>query len=167
MNQEYYVATNASVLGNVHIDEGSSIWFNAVLRCEVGSINIGKTTNIQDGCIIHTDNDHPVNIGSGVTIGHGCIIHGCTILDHCLIGMGSIVLNGAIIHDHCLIGAGSLITQHMVIPSYSVVYGSPAKIIRTLKPEEIDAIQHSADHYLELAQYYADHNQMIIHGLTK
>jgi len=141
------IARGAVVYGNVAMGEMSSIWYNAVVRGDQSTIDIGKYTNIQDNCTVHVDDDHGVKIGDYVTIGHGAIIHGCTIGNNCLIGMGAIILNGAVIEDNCIIGAGSLITQGKVIPEGSMVLGSPGKVIRSITEEERAHLLKNAMHY--------------------
>ena len=116
-----FIAENATIIGDVKLEEGTTIWYGAVIRGDGDSIRIGKNTNIQDNCVVHVDPDNPVSIGEGVTIGHSCIIHGCTIGDNCLIGMGSIIMNGAKIGDNCLVGAGALITENKEFPAGSKI----------------------------------------------
>ncbi len=113
-----------------------SVWFGAVLRGDNDDIRIGARTNIQDGAIIHADPGFPVTVGEGCTIGHRAIVHGCTIGDGCLIGMGAIVLNGAVIGAHSVVGAGALILEGRIYPERSLIVGAPAKIIKTLAPED-------------------------------
>ncbi|MCX7884950.1 MAG: gamma carbonic anhydrase family protein [Caloramator sp.] len=154
INNSCFIAENCTIIGDVEIDEKSSIFFNAVLRGDVEKINIGKYTNIQDNCTIHADKNFSVIIKDEVTIGHNCIIHGCTIENNCLIGMGSIILNGAHIGENSIIGAGSLVTQNSIIPPNSLCFGSPAKVIRNLTNDEIKSIKESAKHYYEIAKMY-------------
>ena len=125
------------VVGDVTLGKDAGIWYNAVLRADHSPIVVGEGSNIQDNTVVHVGLESPTHIGKGVTIGHAAIIHGCTIGVNTLVGMGAIVMDNAIIGKNCLIGAGSLVTQGMVIPDGSVVYGSPAKVIRAAKPEEI------------------------------
>ncbi len=143
------IAKGAVVYGEVSIGEKSTVWYHAVVRADQSAIEIGKCSNIQDNCTVHVDDEHPVKIGDYVTIGHGAIIHGCTIGDHCLIGMGAIILNGAVIEEDCIIGAGSLITQGKVIPKGSMVLGSPGKVIRPITEEEKANLLKNAMHYVE------------------
>ena len=148
------LAQGAVVCGDVTIGANSSLWFNAVLRTESEPILVGENTNIQDNCIVHIDASHPAVIGSNVTVGHGVILHGCTVGDGTLIGMGAIVLNGAKIGKNCIIGAGSLVTQNTVIPDGSMAFGSPAKVIRPLRPEELAANAEAASDYVETSLDY-------------
>lgn len=115
---------------------------------------VGSSTNIQDLCTLHTSRNFPLSIGSFVTVGHCAICHGCTIEDRVLVGMGSIILDGAYVESDVIIGAGSLVPPGKRIPSGSLVMGSPAKVVRTLTPEEIESIKLSAVHYVSLSQQY-------------
>ena len=134
-----YIAPGAHVVGDVTIEENSSVWYNAVIRGDVAPISIGKGSNIQDLSMVHVAKNYPTCIGNGVVVGHSAILHGYTVDDNTLIGMGSIVLNGAHIGKNCIVGAGSLIT-------------SPARVLRKLTDEEIEGIHRSADLYVELAK---------------
>lgn len=152
-----YIAPGAHVIGNVVCHPQSSIWFNAVVRADCDCIEIGAQSNIQDASVLHTDVGFPLIIGTGVTVGHKVMLHGCTIGDYSLIGINAVVLNGAKIGNYCLIGANALITENMVIPDYSVVMGSPAKVVKTL-PETVAAqLRASAVHYVKNAQRFMQH----------
>ena len=144
-----FLAPNATVVGRVTLLEGSSVYFGAVLRAEATDMVVGRYTNIQDNCVLHTDIGCPIAIGDGCTIGHGAIVHGCTI--------GDIMLSGAKIGKNCLIGAGALVPQGMEIPDGSMAFGSPAKIRRPLTPEEIEANRESMRIYMEDAREYAEY----------
>ena len=144
----YYIAAGAVVTGDVELGQDVSIWHNAVLRGDSGKITVGDRTNIQDGCILHEE----TTIGADCTVGHGAILHGCKIGDGSLIGMGAIVLTGAVLEEGCLVGAGALVTGKTVAPAGSVLLGSPAKIVKTLTPEQMEAQKQDAMHYVELAQ---------------
>lgn len=150
-----FIAENATIIGDVKLEEGTTVWYGAVIRGDGDSIRIGKNTNIQDNCVVHVDPDNPVSIGEGVTIGHSCIIHGCTIGDNCLIGMGSIIMNGAKIGDNCLVGAGALITENKEFPAGSKIIGSPAKIKSEVTEKDLELIKYSADYYLKDAAIYS------------
>ena len=143
-----YIAPNATVVGDVTLAEKVNIWYGAVLRGDEGAITVGEGTNIQENVVIH----EKTTIGSYCTIGHGAIVHGCTVGNDCLIGMGAIVLNGAVLADGCLVGAGALVTGKMDAPAGSVLLGNPAKIVKTLTPEQIADQHHGAEHYIALAQ---------------
>ena len=135
------VARGAVLVGEVTLGEESSVWYNAVVRADNAPIVIGARSNIQDCCVLHVDEGHPIQIGDGVTVGHGAILHGCTIGDNSLIGMGAVVLNGAQIGKNCIIGASALVTQGMQVPDGSMLLGVPARVRRPLTEEEITALK--------------------------
>lgn len=149
-----FIAPGAQVYGNVTLHENVSIWFNAVVRCEETSIEIGKNSNIQDNCVVHVDPWNSAKIGEYVTVGHSAIIHGCTIGDNTLIGMGAIIMNDAVIGNNCIIGAGALITESTVIPDNSLVIGCPGKIAKKIGDEEAKKIRLNAEHYVLTAEKY-------------
>lgn len=150
----YFIADNATVIGRVTLGSKVSVWFGAVVRGDMDNISIGDATNIQDCSVLHVDTGSPLSIGSGVTIGHACVLHGCSIGDDTLIGIKSVIMNGAVIGKNCLIGANTLITEGKVIPDGSLVVGSPGRVIRTLTPEEIEAVRENARHYVDYAERY-------------
>lgn len=143
-----WVAPGAHVSGNVAVGPDCSIWYNAVIRAEEEPITIGASTNVQDCAVIHVSRGHPVTLGEGVTIGHGAIIHGCTVGDNSLIGMGATVLDGAIVGRDCIVGTGSLVTQGTVIKDGSVAFGSPARVVRQMREEDISANRTNAAEYV-------------------
>ena len=148
-----YTGNNVVVTGEVSLSEDVSIWHNAVLRGDEGSITIGPRTNIQDLVMIHTGMpDYSVIIGHDTTIGHNAIIHGCTIGDECMIGMGAIIMNGAKIGNQCIVAAGSIVTEHKTFPEKSLILGSPAKVIRALTDDEIQKIRDNAETYVTSAR---------------
>jgi carbonic anhydrase/acetyltransferase-like protein (isoleucine patch superfamily) len=150
-----FIEDSANIIGDVHIGEHSSIWFNCVLRGDVFPIRIGHHTNIQDGTIIHvTGGEFPTLVGNQVTVGHGVILHGCQVLDGSLIGIGSIILDEAVIGEGSLIAAGSLVTPATIIPPRSLVMGSPAKVRRELTAEESERLNENWQHYVELKDVY-------------
>ncbi len=149
-----FLAPTAQIIGDVHIKENASIWFGAVLRGDIEPIIIGKNSNIQDNCILHTDRTNACIVEENVTIGHGAILHGCTIGYGSLIGMGATILNGAIIGKNCLIGANALVTENTIIPEASLVLGSPAKIMRSLSPQDIENMHDNTNRYVTAAQIY-------------
>jgi carbonic anhydrase/acetyltransferase-like protein (isoleucine patch superfamily) len=132
----FWVAPNATVLGKVEIGTDASVWFSTVIRGDNELIKIGARSNVQDGCVLHTDPGFPITIGPDSTIGHMVMLHGCTIGSRSLIGIGAIILNGAVIGDDCLIGAGALIPEGKVIPPRSVVMGAPGKVMRELTDQD-------------------------------
>lgn len=151
---DVFVAPNATLIGNVQIGEQSSVWFGAVVRADSDQIRIGARSNIQDNAVIHVDPGAPVHIGHDVIVGHLALVHGATIGNHVLIGMNSTILNHAIIGDFCIIGANSLITGNTEIPPYSLVIGSPARVVKTLNDKQIEAIKRNAQAYVDLAAEY-------------
>ena len=153
IHESVFIADGAKIVGDgITIDENSSVWFNAVLRCSGGAtIKVGKRTNIQDLSLLHIGKGNSVSVGDDVTIGHCCIIHGCTIGNNTLIGMGSTIMNGAVIGDNCIIGAGSLVTEGKIIPDGSVAFGRPAKVVKDITPEQIQENRVSACWYMEEA----------------
>lgn len=149
-----WVASNATLIGDVRLAENVSIWWNAVLRGDNDPIMIGENTNIQDGSVLHTDQGVPLHLGRDITVGHMVMLHGCSIGDGSLIGIKSVILNGAVIGKHCLIGANTLIPEGKVIPDRSLVMGSPGKVVRELTDEQVARIAQSAAHYVQNAQRY-------------
>ena len=152
--KERFIAPNATVVGEVELGEGVTVWYQAVVRGDSNTIKIGSNTNIQDGTIIHVDHDAPVEVAENVTIGHQCLLHGCTIEKGALIGMGSTILNHAVIGENSLIGAGSLVTEGKVIPPNVLAFGRPAKVIRPLTEEEIEKNRKNIQHYVDLGEKY-------------
>ena len=148
MKENYYLASGAVVTGDVVLGQDVSVWHNAVLRGDSGRITVGDRSNIQDGCILHEE----TVVGADCTVGHGAILHGCIVGDGCLIGIGAIVLTGAVLEEGCLVGAGALVTGKTHAPAGSVLLGNPAKIVKTLTPEQILQQKKDALHYVELAQ---------------
>ncbi|HVV93923.1 MAG TPA: gamma carbonic anhydrase family protein [Hyphomicrobiales bacterium] len=150
-----FVADSAEVVGRVRLGEDVGIWFGCVLRGDTELIDIQAGSNIQDSSVLHTDTGFPLVVGPGVTVGHAAILHGCTIGADSLIGMGATVLTGAKIGTGSLVGAGSLVTERKEFPDFSLIVGSPARVVRTLRAEEIAALRHSAAHYMENARRFA------------
>lgn len=151
-----FVAEPSVLCGEVSLGADSSVWFMAVLRGDTAPIRVGERTNLQDGCILHTDMDLPVEIGNDVTVGHGAIVHGARVAGEALIAMRATVLSGAVVGRHCLIGAGALVPEGMVVPDGSLVLGVPGKIVRALKAAEVERILENARVYLEYARAYRD-----------
>lgn len=151
-----YIADSASVIGEVKIGSGSSIWFNTVLRADNDVIHIGECSNIQDGTVIHVDDGIPTVIGDNVTVGHSTVIHGCTLEEGCLIGIGTTILDHAVVGRYSIVGANSLITERKTYPARSLILGSPAKVIRELTDEEIGLLEWTADHYRKNGAYFRD-----------
>jgi carbonic anhydrase/acetyltransferase-like protein (isoleucine patch superfamily) len=149
-----YIADSADVIGNVRVEANASVWFNVTIRGDNELIAIGPDSNVQDGSVLHTDPGYPMTIGTNVTIGHQVMLHGCTVGDGSLIGIQAIVLNGAVIGKNCLVGAGSLVTEGKQFPDNSLILGSPAKVVRTLSPEDITKMQAAARSYVAKAQLF-------------
>ena len=149
-----WVADSAQVMGNVDLAADTSVWFGAVLRGDTEVIRVGRGSNIQDNSVVHADIGFPVMIGENVTIGHQVMLHGCSIGDGSLIGIQAVVLNGAKIGKHCLVGAGALVTEGQEFPDGSMIFGSPAKLVRQLTPEQMAGLDRSAEHYVENARRY-------------
>ena len=156
-----WVADSAQVMGAVNIAADASVWFGSVLRGDTETIEIGEGSNIQDGSVLHADHGKPLVVGKNVTVGHMVMLHGCTIGDESLIGIGAVVLNGAKIGKNCLVGAGSLVTEGKEFPDGSMIMGSPAKLVRSLSPEQIQGLRLMAQHYIDNAlRYKASFNKI-------
>ncbi len=155
-----WIAPTATLIGDVHVSEGASVWFGSVLRGDVCSISIGRYSNVQDNTVIHVESAmhgepcSPTVVGEYVTIGHACIVHGCTIADRVLVGMGAVVMNHARIETESILGARTLVAENKVIAARSLVVGIPGKVVREVSQEELTFIPFSATHYHELAQSY-------------
>ncbi|MCB1510019.1 MAG: gamma carbonic anhydrase family protein [Hyphomicrobiaceae bacterium] len=146
-SDQYWVADNATVLGNIVLEENSSIWFNAVLRGDNETITVGRGSNVQDGSVLHTDPGYPLTIGENCTVGHMAMLHGCTIGNGSLVGIGAIILNGAVIGEESLVGGNALVAEGKVIPPRSLVLGSPGKVVRQLTDDDIAMIQRGVKNY--------------------
>ena len=151
---EVFVADSADIIGSVVLKNKSSVWFNAVVRGDSDEIIIGEESNVQDGALLHTDPGIPLTLGRGVTVGHHAIVHGCQVGDYSLIGINAVVLNDAKIGRYCTIGANALVTQGQEIPDYSVVLGSPGKVVRQLDPSKGEGLEKSAKGYVKRARLY-------------
>lgn len=154
LGQRTFIAPNATVIGKVQLGDDASVWFGAVIRADKEAIVIGKGTNIQDNAVIHVDPGYPAETGSHCIIGHLALIHGAKLGNHVLVGMHSTILNGARIGDYCIIGANALVTSGTIIPPYSLVMGMPAKVVKTLGPEQIQSILNNAEVYIKLKDEY-------------
>ena len=149
-----WVADQASVIGRVSLHANASVWFQATVRGDNEPITIGENSNIQEGCVLHTDPGFPLSIGVNVTVGHQAMLHGCRIGDGALIGIQAIILNGASIGRNCLVGAGALVTEGKSFPDNSLIIGAPAKAVRTLTEDEIARLHSNAAHYVIRAQAF-------------
>lgn len=150
-----WIADTAVLIGRVVVEDEANIWFGAVLRGDNEEIRVGRGSNVQENCVLHTDMGYPLTIGAQCTIGHKVMLHGCTIGDGSLIGMGAVVLNGAKIGRGCLIGAGALITEGKDIPDGSLVMGAPGRVVRMLEPEAQARLLMSARGYQANARRFA------------
>jgi carbonic anhydrase/acetyltransferase-like protein (isoleucine patch superfamily) len=150
-----FIAPTASVMGRVTIGKDVSIWYGAVIRGDVEEIHLGDGCNIQDNAVLHADEGDKTIIGARVTVGHSAIVHGAEIGEGSLIGMHATVLNRAKVGKYCLIGAHALVTAGMEIPDYSLVLGSPAKVVKTLNDTQIESLKHGADHYIKMGAKHA------------
>lgn len=150
-----FVAVGARLIGEVRLEPGSSVWYNAVLRADTAAIVLGEGSNLQDGVVVHADPGSPCLIGRGVSVGHNAVVHGAIVGDNVLIGMGATVLNGARIGENTLIAGGALILENAQIPAGSLVAGVPGKVRRALSAEEIAGIADNAARYREHAKLHA------------
>lgn len=149
-----YVADSANLIGKVKVEANASIWFNVTIRGDNELITIGENSNVQEGCVLHTDPGQPLTVGKNVTIGHQAMLHGCTIGDGALIGIQAVILNGAKIGKNCLVGAGALVTEGKEFPDNSLIIGSPAKAVRTLSEEDIARMHGNTKNYVERGQFF-------------
>jgi carbonic anhydrase/acetyltransferase-like protein (isoleucine patch superfamily) len=161
LDPQSWVAPNAIVIGDVRLAKNASIWWNATVRGDNDPIRIGEDSNIQDQCVLHTDEGVPLTIGREVTVGHLVMLHGCTIGDGSLIGIGSVVLNRAVIGQGCIVGANTLIPEGKVFPDHSLIVGSPGKVVRQLDADQVARIRLSAAHYVDNWQRYQRELQAI------
>lgn len=150
-----YVDQSAQVIGDVEIGADSSVWMNVVVRGDVNSIRIGARSNVQDCTVVHVMHEtHPTRIGDDVTIGHAAIVHGCTIANRVLIGMGAILLNGVVVGEDSIVAAGTLVTEGAEIPGRSLVMGSPGRVVRSLRDEELASILEYSANYVRYKRTY-------------
>lgn len=149
-----FVAEGAVLIGAATLAQGASVWFNAVLRADSEPITIGRFSNVQDNAVLHVDPSLPCVVGEYVTIGHAAIVHACTVEDNVLIGMNATILSGAIVGRDSIVGANALVTEGARIPPGSLVLGIPGKVVRPLRPDEIEGIRRSAEGYVMRAQLY-------------
>jgi carbonic anhydrase/acetyltransferase-like protein (isoleucine patch superfamily) len=156
-----YIAPGAHVIGQARLNEHSSVWFGAVIRADNDIISVGERSNIQEGAVLHVDPGTPLTIGSDVTVGHQAMLHGCTVGDGSLVGIQAVILNRVVIGKGCLIGAGSLIPEGKVIPDFSLVIGSPGKVVRTLEPAEVEQLKAGAANYVLRAANFKSNLQVV------
>lgn len=149
-----FIARGVVIVGDVTLGEDVGVWFNSTLRGDVEAIVVGPRTNIQEGCILHADPGSPTVIGSGVTVGHGAVVHGARVGDNALIGIRAVLLNGVEVGENSLVGACALLTEGKKYPPNSLILGMPAKVVRELTSEEIEANRGSAERYVQRARAF-------------
>ena len=152
---QFWIAPDATIIGRVRLGEDVGIWFGCVLRGDNEWITIGPRSNVQEGTVMHTDMGFPMVIGENVTIGHQAMLHGCTVGDGSLIGIQAVVLNNAKIGRNSIVGAGSVVTEGKEFPDNSLIFGSPAKVMRTISDEDAARLRHGSEHYVNNAVRYA------------
>lgn len=152
IHETAFVAPTASIIGNASLAGNASAFYGVTVRADTARISVGAGSNLQDNVVLHADPGFPCTVGDGVSIGHAAVVHGCTVEDHCLIGMGATVLNGAVIGTGSLIAAGTVVLEGMVVPPRSLVAGVPGKVRRELTDEEYDGVRANAARYVELAK---------------
>ena len=154
-----YLADNATIVGEVRIGNNCSVWFNAVVRGDVNSIDIGDNTNIQDGAIIHcTYKTAKTVIGDNVSIGHNAIVHGCTVMDNVLIGMGAIIMDHAVVESGSIIGAGAVVLENTLVEANSIYAGVPARKVKSVDDKRENVFERTAKNYIMYADWYRENN---------
>ena len=154
VHESVFIAEGAQVIGDVTIGEGSSIWYNVVIRGDVNPITIGRFTNIQDNSTVHSDPNRPTVIGNNVSIGHNAVVHGCTVGDMVLIAIHATVLTGAVIGSGSIVGAGAVVGEGKEIPPGRLAVGAPARVVREVTEEDLRHSKSRAQHYVDLAKQY-------------
>ena len=151
-----FIAPGAALVGEVSVGRNASVWFNATLRGDMEPITIGAESNVQDACVVHVDHGRPTTIGDRVTLGHGAIVHASVVEDDVLIAMKAVILSGCHIGRNSLIGAGAVVPEGMRVPEGSLLFGIPGRVVRQLRPDEIDRIHSNARAYVDLSRAYRD-----------
>jgi carbonic anhydrase/acetyltransferase-like protein (isoleucine patch superfamily) len=152
--REWFVAPTASVIGSVVLEDQANVWFNVVIRGDNELITLGERVNVQDGSVLHADPGFPLTLARGVSVGHKAMLHGCTVGEGSLIGMNSVVMNGAVIGKDSIVGSNALVAEGKTFPDGVLILGSPGKVVRELKPEDIAGIRAIADGYVERARRF-------------
>ena len=147
-DDSYWIAPTAVLIGKVRLEHDASVWWNAVLRGDNEPITVGRGSNVQDGCVLHTDPGLPLTIGADVTVGHLAMLHGCAIGEGTLIGIGAVVLNGAVVGRNCMIAAKALVGEGKTIPDNSLVMGVPGKVVGEVRPEQTERIIRGSRRYV-------------------
>jgi len=156
IGEDCFLAPNATIIGDVTTGNECSFWFNAVIRGDVNSIQMGNKVNIQDGAVIHaTYEKTKVSLGNNVSIGHNALIHGCTIEDNVLVGMGAIVMDNCYIEENCIIAAGAVLIEGTRVESGSIYAGIPAKKVKTLTKELFEGeVKRIANNYVMYSSWF-------------
>ncbi len=154
LGERVFIAPSADIIGQVTLGDDASVFFQCVLRGDIHSITIGARSNIQDHTTVHLASDIGVIIGEDVSVGHGCTIHACTLGSRILVGMGAIIMDGCVVGDDCLVAAGSLLPKGKTYPAGSLIMGNPAKVLRPLRPEEVDSLLQLAHKYVTVKDQY-------------
>ncbi len=152
--REWFVAPTASVMGSVVLEDQANVWFDVVIRGDNDLITVGERVNVQDGSVLHADPGFPLTLARGVSVGHKAMLHGCTVGEGSLIGMNSVVMNGAMIGRNSIVGSNTLIAEGKTFPDGVLILGSPGKVVRELRSEEIAGIRAIADGYVERARRF-------------
>jgi carbonic anhydrase/acetyltransferase-like protein (isoleucine patch superfamily) len=158
IDADAWVAPGAVVVGTARLLARSSVWFGAVIRADGDSVELGEGSNLQDGCVMHTDPGFPLVVGAGVSVGHRAVLHGCTVEDEVLVGMGAVLLNGSRVGRGSLIAAGAVLLEGTDVPPGSLVAGVPGKVRRELTADELAGVRDNARRYVERAREYAQHS---------
>lgn len=151
-----FIAENATLIGRVSVGRNAVILWGAVIRGDTEDVVIGEGSNVQDNCVLHADPGFPLRLGDHCTVGHRAVVHGCVVGAGALIGMGATVLNGARIGAGCIVGANALVTEGKQFPDGVLIVGAPARVVRTLEPEERARTLRTAGHYVDMAQRYRE-----------
>lgn len=161
IGRRVWLAPGAVIIGDVHLEDDVSIWFQAVLRGDIEPIFIGSQSNIQDGAVLHTDRGFPCRLGARVTVGHGAIVHGAIVEEEALIGMGAVVLTGARVEKGAIVAAGALVPEGKVIPAGSLAMGVPARPVRLVTQEEHDRVRAGVLDYIKRKDLYLAQHEML------
>jgi carbonic anhydrase/acetyltransferase-like protein (isoleucine patch superfamily) len=156
VDPDAFVADGSTLVGAVRLGRDASVWYGAVIRADGAPITVGEGSNVQDGCVLHSDPDFPVRVGDGVTIGHRAVVHGCTVGDGALIGMGAVLLNGVVIGAGCLVAAGTVVLEGTEVPAGSLVAGIPGKVKRDVNDAERERMRSGAESYVARARRYRE-----------
>lgn len=151
-----FIAPGAALVGEVTVGRDASVWFQATLRGDMEPITLGAESNVQDGCVVHVDHGRPTVIGDRVTLGHGAIVHASVIEDDVLVAMKAVILSGCHVGRNCLVGAGAVVPEGTVVPEGSLVLGVPGRVVRALRPDEIERVHTNARAYVDLSRAYKD-----------